>query len=323
MPLTPTMLLMPERHPALVGGEGVGDDRRRVGQQAGAADALDDAEDDQVHRARRAGHPVDRQQQRGDGVDDEAEVVDLHAAVHVAEPAEADDQHAGDDQVAEDHPQQVEAVGRHQRIELDAAEDVGHRDQRDRGVERRQQDAERRVGERDPLVAILRGASLDRNTQATCAVCLSISRYGRAHDDRVDRARSPASCAWSLGQLIRRLRAESTASARPGLGARPARPRRPAEHQRPGGRRAGAPAVDGPDGRRARGHAASSPAAPTPTTAAAAFLHADPRAAGPPSRPSAARRVGWLAHALADALTADERAVLPAAAPLLRRLAET
>ena len=43
----------PERHAALVGGEGVGDDRRRVGEQAGAADPLHDAEDDQVESRRR------------------------------------------------------------------------------------------------------------------------------------------------------------------------------------------------------------------------------------------------------------------------------
>ena len=101
---------------------------------------------------RAARHPVDRQQQRGDRVDDEAEVVDPHAPVHVAEPPEADDQHAGDDEEAEDHPQQVEAVGGLQRVEVDAAEDRRHRDQRDRRVERRQQHAERRVRQRDPLV---------------------------------------------------------------------------------------------------------------------------------------------------------------------------
>jgi hypothetical protein len=145
MPLTPTMLAR---------REGVGDDRRRVGQQAGAADALHDAKDDQVGGAGAALQPVDGQQQRGHGVDDEAEVVDLHAADHVAQPAEADDQDARHHEVAEDHPQQVEGVGRDERIEADAAEDVGHRDDRDRGVQRRQQHCQRRVGQRHPLVAV-------------------------------------------------------------------------------------------------------------------------------------------------------------------------
>ena len=148
----------PERHAALVGGEGVGEDRRRVGEQAGAADPLDEPEADQEEGAVGAGHPVDRQHQRGDRVDDEAEVVDLHPPVHVPQPAEADDQHAGHDQVAEDHPEQVEAVRGQQRVEVDAAEDVRHRDQRDRGVERRQQDRQRRVREDDPLVLVVGGA---------------------------------------------------------------------------------------------------------------------------------------------------------------------
>src|SRR5262249_36359935 len=77
-----------------------------------------------------------------------------HAPEHVAEPAEADDQHARDDHVPQDHPQQVEAVARHQRVQADAAEDVRHRDDRDRGVERRQQDPERAVGQGDPLASI-------------------------------------------------------------------------------------------------------------------------------------------------------------------------
>ena len=38
---------------------------------------------------------------------------------------------------SEDHPEQVEAVAGLQRIEVDAAKDVGHGDQHDRGVDRR------------------------------------------------------------------------------------------------------------------------------------------------------------------------------------------
>ena len=93
--------------------------------------------------------------ERRDRVDDEAEVVHPHPAEHVAEPAEADHEHARDDQEAEDHPEQVEAVARLQRIEVDAAEDVRHRDQHDRRVDRREQHAERRVRERDPLVPVM------------------------------------------------------------------------------------------------------------------------------------------------------------------------
>jgi hypothetical protein len=144
-----------ERHPALIGGERVGDDRGGVREQERRADPLDDAKGDQVRRARASAHPVDRQQQRCNRVDDEAEVVHLHAPVHVPQPSEADDQHARDDEEAEDHPQQVEAVRRLQRVEVDPAEDRRHRDQRDRRVERRKQHAERRVRQRDPLVAVV------------------------------------------------------------------------------------------------------------------------------------------------------------------------
>ncbi len=142
----------PERHAALVPRECVGEDRRRVGQQEGAANPLEEAQDHEVGGAGGTGHPVDREQQRRHRVDHESEVVDAHPAEHVAESPEADDQHARDDQIAEHHPQQVEAVARCQRVQLDAAEDVRHRDDRDRAVERREQNRECRIRQRDPFV---------------------------------------------------------------------------------------------------------------------------------------------------------------------------
>jgi hypothetical protein len=179
----------PQRHAALGGGEGVGDDRGRVGEQAGAADALDNAEDDQVGGAGAPRHPVDREQQRGGGVDDEAEVVDADAAVDIAEAAEADDQDAGDDQVAEDHPEQVEAVGRDERVEVDATEDAGHRDQRDRGIERRQQHRQGGVGEGDPLVGV-GGVASTGTPMATCRV--------QRHMGKVYRQTLQFACAFSV-----------------------------------------------------------------------------------------------------------------------------
>jgi hypothetical protein len=97
-------------------------------------------------------HPADREQDRERGEDGEAEVVHPHAPEHVAEPAEADDEHGGHDEEAEDQPEQVARVARLQRVEADAAEDVGERDQDDRLVDRHHQHAERRVREGDPLV---------------------------------------------------------------------------------------------------------------------------------------------------------------------------
>src|SRR5690242_3921141 len=93
-----------------------------------------------------------------------ATITSTRPSANVTLPHQSDDQDAGHDQVAEDHPQQVEAVSRHQRIELDAAEDVRHGDQDDGGIEGRQQNTERGIGQRDPLVAIgIHASSLQAN----------------------------------------------------------------------------------------------------------------------------------------------------------------
>ena len=104
-----------------------------------------------------AAERVEGEQDRGEGEDREAGVVDAHAAVHVAQPAEGDHQHRLDEPVAHDHPQQVADVARGQRVEVDAAEDRRQRDDHDRAVERRHEHGHRRVGERDPLVAVVGG----------------------------------------------------------------------------------------------------------------------------------------------------------------------
>ncbi len=154
MPLTPTMLLMPSAMPRWLAGKASVMIAAAFASRNAAPMPCTTRKAIRYVGAGTTGHPVDRQQQRRDRVDDEAEVVDAHAPVHVPQATEADDQHAGDDEEAEDHPQQVEAVGGLQRVEVDAAEDRRHGDQRDRGVERRQQHAERRVRQRDPLVAV-------------------------------------------------------------------------------------------------------------------------------------------------------------------------
>ena len=65
-----------ERHAALVGGERVGEDRRRRRHQHRAADALDHAPADQPQGAAAEVERVEGQRDRGDGEDDEAPVVD-------------------------------------------------------------------------------------------------------------------------------------------------------------------------------------------------------------------------------------------------------
>ena len=139
-----------------------------------------------------------------------------------------------------------------QRVEVDAAEDVRHRDQRDRGVERRQQDRQRRVGERDPLVAVVavgcravgvRPASIHiLHRQPVQFACLS--------------ALWLRSCPHRPGTTDdRRRRARQRAAGRP----RPADP--------PPARRAPLPALPGrrPRPPRPRGPAAASATSPPPS----------------------------------------------------------
>ncbi len=98
------------------------------------------------------GHPRDAEQQGEQGEDGEAEVVGAHPAVDVAHAAEADHQHAGDDQEAQDHPEQVERVARLEWIEPDPPKDVGQGDEDDGSVDGGHQHPERRDEQGDPLV---------------------------------------------------------------------------------------------------------------------------------------------------------------------------
>ena len=66
MPLTPTMLLIPSAMPRWLAGKASVRIAAELASRQAAADPLDDAEADQVDGAGAAGHPVDRQQQRGD-----------------------------------------------------------------------------------------------------------------------------------------------------------------------------------------------------------------------------------------------------------------
>ncbi len=142
-----------ERHAALVGGERVGEDRGRVGEEHGAADALDQPPDDEPHGSCAALVGVEGESDRPDGEDDEPGVVDADAPVHVAEAAEGHDQHRGDEHVAHEHPQQVADVARGEGVQVDALEDGGQRDDDDRRVDDGHEHAERGVAQGDPLVA--------------------------------------------------------------------------------------------------------------------------------------------------------------------------
>jgi hypothetical protein len=137
-----------------LGGEGVCDDRARVCEQHGATDALQGAHDDQPHGAGTALHPGDRQHDAEEREDGEAEVEGAGSTVDVTEASERHDEHGCDDEEPEDQPQQVVGVAGLEGIDVDPLEDRGQGDQQDAGVDRGDQDAERRVGQGDPLVVI-------------------------------------------------------------------------------------------------------------------------------------------------------------------------
>jgi hypothetical protein len=111
--------------------------------------------EDQPERALAPVEPGDREQDREERENREAEVEHTHAPVHVAEPAEADEQHGEHDEEAEQQPEQVARVAGLEGVDADAPEDVRQRDQQDRAVDHRQQRPERGVRERHPLVVEL------------------------------------------------------------------------------------------------------------------------------------------------------------------------
>ena len=168
VPLMAAAWLMPRAKPRRSGGKASVRMAAELAMSMAAPDPLEDAHDDEPDAAGGAGHPGDAQQQGEEGEDGEAEVVHADAPVEVAQAPEAHHQHAGDDEEAEDHPEQEEGVRRQERVEMDAAEDVGQGDEDDGGVDRRHEHAERRDEQRRPAVGVVgvggRGAGRRRGS---------------------------------------------------------------------------------------------------------------------------------------------------------------
>ncbi len=101
-----------------------------------------------------AGQPGHAEGEREEGEDGEAEVVHADPPVHVAQPAQRHHEHARRDEEAQDHPEQVEAVAREQRVDADAPEDVGQGDEDDGPVDRGHEHAQRRDEQGHPLVVV-------------------------------------------------------------------------------------------------------------------------------------------------------------------------
>ena len=167
-----------EREAALVARERVGEDRAEFANSIAPPIPCTTPHADHPDRGRAAAHPRDRQQDRAEREHGEAEVVHPHAPVDVAEAAEAHDEHRRDDEEAQDHPQQVVGVAGGERVDVDAAEDVRQGDQQDRRVHGRHQDAERRVREGDPLVAVGGGGRRHRVLRAGCLIPEHALRFG-------------------------------------------------------------------------------------------------------------------------------------------------
>ena len=180
-------------------------------------------------------------------------------------------------------------------------------------VDRREQHAERRVRERDPLVAV---ADCVAVYQATCSVYLSDNPRMPAPRRRSCRVASELRLV--LGQLIRRLRAEHSLPDFAGDRAQPARPRGPADDERARCGRARAAAVDGADACRARDGRADR-AAPRPWRSSTLHIELTPQGRERVLE-GRGRREDWLAAAIAAELSPEEQRTLLAAVPLLQRL---
>jgi hypothetical protein len=125
-------------------GKGVGDDRRRVGEQERAADALNDPPQDELG-------PVAGESgtERGQCEQDEPQDIGLLAPELIREPAGAQHQHGRGDHVDEDHPHQLQQAG------VKAPLQIRQSDDQRPGVDRRQQHPEARARQGPPLVGLV------------------------------------------------------------------------------------------------------------------------------------------------------------------------
>ena len=218
-----------------------------------AADALQDPPEDQLRAVgREAGA------ERGGGEDREADDVGLLAAEEVRQPAGREDEHGRGDHVGEDHPDEL------QQRRVEAALEVGQRDDQRARVDGRQQHAEAGARQRPPLVVLVVGGDADaaprgeglllkRHLTSTLA-CPSaegpagvaeVARRGRGRGYAGTVTRRPTVPLLVALRVLPRVRADGPA------GARVARHPRARRGDAPRLRRARPPAR-APRGRRAR-----------------------------------------------------------------------
>ena len=132
-----------QRPAQLTARKGVGDERRRVGEQERAADALEYPRADQLDgiSGQRAKHGCD-------GEHAEAQRVCSGSTEHVGQATSVEHEHGHDERVADDDPHEREQVG------VQVAQDVGQRDDQRAGGQRGKQRADAGDQQDPPAVGV-------------------------------------------------------------------------------------------------------------------------------------------------------------------------
>ncbi len=153
------------RDTELFARKGVGDERRRVGEQERRADPLEDPPEDQLI-------PVGGETgaQRGRREQDEAADVGVLAAEQIRHPPGGEHQHGRGDHVGEDHPDQ------RQQARVEAALERGQGDDQRARVGRREEHAEARARQRPPAIAGRGGVDADAMSESDGWLCVGVHR---------------------------------------------------------------------------------------------------------------------------------------------------
>ena len=152
------------REPELLLRERVRDERGRVREEERAADALEDAPEDEGRAA--AGEAGAERRARED---EEAEHVRVLAAEEIREPSRRQHEDGRDDHVDEDHPDEL------QQRRVQAALEVGQRDDEGARVDGREQHPQARAGEHPPL-EVLTVSATPKKTHSYVNVRLATGR---------------------------------------------------------------------------------------------------------------------------------------------------
>ena len=145
-------LVESHRQAALVFRESVCQNGRAVGKEEAGADALDQPINDKLKRGRVAGAGRDGQQNASRGENREAEIVQPDGAEQIGKAPERDEEGRGNNQIAEQQPEEIVGLVRRERIDANALENGRHGDHHNVCINERHEDAESRIGQGDPAI---------------------------------------------------------------------------------------------------------------------------------------------------------------------------